>query len=298
MQLLNYQILGDEMGYFLVLLYCLFNLGEGILVKNYAKKHGSGGMLMNAIIAIFSFFFFLVSDRGGFYSPKEMIPLAIINALLYATGFYLTYIAYQCGSFGLTRLISSFSLLISVFYGIFFLNEEATVLTYIGIALTFVAILLINYQKGESGEVPTASFKWLFCILISTLANGFISVLTRYQQIKFDNTCSNEFLSISLGGSFVILALIGIITERKNLAYIARHGSLCGLACGLLNGAKNLTTVFIYLFLPLSVFSPMQLGIGMILTFLSAFIIYKERYTPSQLVGVALGASAVILLAL
>lgn len=289
---------GDEMGYFLILLFSFFNLGEGILVKNYAKKHGSGGMLMNAIIALFSFCFFLISDEGGFNAPYEMIPLAIFNSLLYATGFYLTYVAYQCGSFGLTRLISSFSLLLPIFYGIFFLKEEATVLTYTGIALIFFAMILINYQKNDDTQKQQISLKWLTCVLISTIANGFISILTRYQQIKFNNSCSNEFLSISLGGAFIFLLVIGVISERKNLAYIARHGLLCGATCGLLNGAKNLTTVFIYLYLPLSVISPMQTGAGIILTFLTAFIIYRERYTPRQLVGVALGASAVILLAL
>ena len=286
------------MGYLLILLFSLLNLGEGILVKGYSKKHGSGGMIMNAIIALFSFLFFLITDEGGFTAPSEMIPLAIFNSVLYALGFYLTYVAYGLGSFGLTRLISSFSLLFTIFYGLFFLNETATWLTYVGILMIFAAMVLINYRKESAGEKKSFSVKWLVCVCTSTLANGFIGIFTRYQQIRFNNSCSNEFLVISLGGAFVWLAIIGIITEREKLGYILKYGTLYGAASGLVNGAKNLTTIFIYLYLPISIVSPIKTGLGIVLTFLSSFIIYKERYTKLQLIGVALGATAIVLLAL
>ena len=284
------------MGYLLITVFSLLNLGEGIVVKKYASKHGSGGMIMNAVIALFSFCFFLVTDKGGFTAPSAMIPLAIINSLFYAAGFYLTFVAYRCGSFGLTRLISSFSLLFTIFYGLFFLDEKASLPTYIGIALILAAMVLINYKKSE--EKNPISLKWLLCITVSTVANGFIGIMTRYQQIRFDNACSNEFLIISLGGAFVLLTALGIVTDRKRLSYIMRNGMLYGATAGLFNGAKNLATVFIYLYLPLSTVSPMITGLGIFLTFLTSLVFYKEKYTKPQLVGVALGATAVILLAL
>ena len=77
-----------------------------------------------------------------------------------------------------------------------------------------------------------------------------------------------------------------------------RNGTLYGATAGLFNGAKNLATVFIYLYLPLSTVSPMITGLGIFLTFLTSLVFYKEKYTKPQLVGVALGATAVILLAL
>ena len=137
------------MGYLLILIFSLLNLGEGIIVKEYAKKHGSGGMIMNAIIAFFSALFFVVTDKDGFVVPEGMLPLALINVALFALGFYFTFVAYRCGSFGLSRLISSFSQLFTIFYGIFFLKEDAGVTTYVGVALIFVAIALINFEKKD-----------------------------------------------------------------------------------------------------------------------------------------------------
>ena len=133
-------------GYVLIVVYTLLNLGESVVVRTYARRHGSGGFIMNAITALFAALFFLVTDKGGFYVPMEMLPLAAINICLFGAGFYFMYIAFQCGPYGLTRLISGFSLLFTIFYGIIVLKEKTTILTYIGIVMIFSAILCASFS--------------------------------------------------------------------------------------------------------------------------------------------------------
>ena len=286
-------------GYLLIILFTLLNLGESVVVKNYAKRYGDGGMLMNSVIAFFACIFFVITDTGGFYAPAEMIPLALINTVLYASGFYFTYVAYRIGPYGLTRLISSFSLLFSISYGIIFLNEPTTAFTYIGIALILAAGALVNSSKksGESDDVRV-SFKWFICVLISVIANGFISILTRMQQIQFENACSYEFQIISIGGSCIILLILGLINDRRKLKNVAKNGIFFGMASGQFNGSKNFVTLAIYLFLPLSVISPTETGLNLVVAFLTSVFIYKEKYSLLQKIGVLCGAIAVVLLAL
>ena len=304
------------LGYLLILVVAVLNLGESMAVKAYAKRYGSGGMLMNAVIALFAALFFLVSDflkpeTRGLYFPAEMLPLALINCCLFAAGFYFAFLAFKIGPYGLTRLIASFSLLFTIFYGIFFLNEKTTALTYIGITMIFAAMVLINYKRpaakpasgksvneASAAEENGVSLKWLIYLLITVFSNGFIGILTRMQQIRFENACSNEFQIISIGGSFILLAVIGVIIDRDKLGAVAKNGLLYGLGAGLCNGAKNFTTLAIYLCLPLSVISPTSTGVGMISAFLVAILFYKEKYTTMQKIGVLLGALAVVLLAL
>ena len=296
----------EGLGYLLILVFTVLNLGESMLVKAYAKRFGSGGMLMNAVIALFAALFFLVSDflkpeTRGLYVPAEMLPLALINCGLFAAGFYFAFLAFKVGPYGLTRLITSFSLLFTIFYGIFFLDEETTALTYIGIAMILAAMFLINYKpkaKADATEENGVSLKWLIYLLITVFSNGFIGILTRMQQIRFENACSNEFQIISIGGSFVALALFGLIIDRDKLRGVAKNGLLYGLGAGICNGGKNFVTLAIYLCLPLSTVSPVKTGIGMISAFLVAIFFYKEKYTTLQKIGVLLGALAVILLAL
>ena len=284
------------MGYLLIIVYTLLNLGESVFVRTYAKKHGSGGMLMNAIVALFATLFFVVTDADGFHAPAEMIPLAILNAFLFGAGFYCTFAAYKCGPYGLTRLIGNFSLIFTIFYGIFFLNEQPKIATYIGIVMIFAAMVLINYKKKGEDEMGI-SLKWFILVMISMVANGFIGVFTRMQQIRFNDTCSSEFQIISIGGSFVLLAIIGLILDRDKLPYFLKHGSIYGVGAGIFNGAKNFLTLVIYTLLPLSIVSPMKTGLGMLATFALALCIYKEKYAKKQIIGVILGVVAVILLA-
>lgn len=315
----EYTLQGQILGYLLCVVYTLLALGESVAVKAYAKRHGSGGMLMNAVIALFATLFFLFSDivKGdGFCVPSAMLPIALINCLLFAAGFYFGFVAFKIGPFGLTRLISSFSLLFSIFYGIFFLHEDTTWLTYIAIVMVFAAMVLINYKSlakqpkisnagddtkkstDEAADANTVSLKWLLCLMVSVVANGFIVILTKLQQNMFNKICDNEFQIISIGGSFILLTVIGLIVDRDKLATVAKNGILYGGVSGLFNGAKNLITLLILPLLPLSVISPTKTGLGMVVAFLTAIFFYKERYTPLQIVGVALGAGAVVLLAL
>lgn len=285
------------LGYLLIIVFTFLNLGESVFVRTYAKKHGSGGMLMNALVALFATLFFFVTDTDGFHAPAEMIPIAILNAFLFGAGFYCTFAAYKCGPYGLTRLIGNFSLLFSIFYGIFFLNEKPRITTYIGIVMIFAAMVLINYKKKGEDE-KGISFKWFILVMISLFANGFIAILTRMQQIRFNDTCSKEFQIISIGGSFLLLTVIGLILDRDKLSYFLKHGALYGISAGICNGAKNFLTLVIYMLLPLSVVSPMKTGLGMIATFVLALCVYKEKYSKKQIIGVILGTTAVLLLVL
>ena len=103
---------------------------------------------------------------------------------------------------------------------------------------------------------------------------------------------------ISIGGSFLILAVLGIIIDRDKLGVVAKNGLLYGAVSGLFNGAKNLVTLAIYLCLPLSTVSPIKTGLGMLSAFLISFFFYKEKYSVRQLIGVVLGVTAIVLLAL
>ena len=290
------------LGYLFVLIFVALNMGESIAVKSYAKKYNSGGFIMNAIIALFAcaFFFAKVLIFGeGFNFLGAMIPYALINSLFYFCGFYFAYVAFKIGPFGLTRLVASFSLMFPIFYGIFFLNEPTGVFTYVGIALIVFAMVLMNYKSKSTSEEKQegeVSLKWLICILISTVSNGFISVMTKMQQVKFNDACSEEFQIISIGGSFIFLAIIGLISDRKNLGYVLKNGTLYGALSGLFNGAKNFLILFIYELLPISVVSPLKAGLAILASYLLSVSAYKEKYSVLQKIGVVCGGAAVVIL--
>ena len=130
------------------------------------------------------------------------------------------------------------------------------------------------------------------------VSSGFIGIITRMQQIEFNNECSNEFMIISLTGSFLFLLVMAIIKERKKLSEVLKRGSFYGIAAGLCNGGKNFVNLFIYLYIPISIASPIRSALSLIVSFVISVLIYKEKFTRQQLFGAFLGIVSMILLKL
>lgn len=283
------------MGVLLIILNQVTHQSEAMIVRRYGKKYGNGGMLFNAILCLFAALFFVVTDKNGLVFTTELVLYGIISCILFATGFYAMYRALVIGSFAITRLVNSFSGLISIFYGMIFLHESSSLLKWIAIIMVFLSVFFLKYQKKDGNKKSEVSLKWMVFVLLSAASNGFITVIMRMQQIKFANSYDNEFMIISLVGAAVILLLLGCVKEREKFATIIKHGSLYGLLAGMFNGATNFLNLAIYLFLPISVATPIRTGVGLVTSFLISICIYKEKFTGIQFVGAIIGIVALVL---
>jgi len=286
------------MGFLLIFLNQTAHQLESMLVRRYGKKHGAGGLFFNAIICLFAMIFFVLTDRDGFFFPRELFLYGLVSCLMFAAGFYSMYLALQLGSYAISKLICSFSGVFAIVYGLVFLKEPAGVITYIAFALVFISVFLMNYKTGggEKDEEKAFSMKWLICVLVSLVSNGLIAVLSRMQQIRFDNACDNEFMILSLGGAFAALLLIALFTERSGLKKMLKFGTLYGGLAGLMNGAGNFVNLATYLFLPISVVTPIRTGLGIVMNFVVSVLLYKEKFTRLQLVSAVIGVFALVLL--
>lgn len=284
------------MGTLLILLAILIHQGEGMIVKHYGNKYGSGGMFFNAVICLFSMLFFILTDKNGFYFPPMLFAFGLVSCLMYAAGFGFMYLALQCGSYALTRLIASMSGIIAILYGIVFLKEPAGWLTYLAIGLVFLSVILMNYRKKEQGEKKGFSLKWLIYVLITALSNGLIAVLTRMQQLYFNDACSNEFKILSLGGACIALVIIGLFTDKGRFRQTLRQGTLHGTLAGLLNGANNYLTMTVYLFIPISLATSLRTGLEILASFAVSVLIYRETFTRRQVISALIGIVALVLL--
>lgn len=269
---------------------------EAMIVKHYGKKYGAGGMVFNAVICLFSMLYFLITDKGGLQYPTMIILLGLINSTMYAIGFYTAYQAYRMGSFGLTRLLGSFGVIITIFYGIVFLKEPTTPYTYIALVLIFASVFLMRYQKEETGREVNISVKWVLMVVLTILSNAFIAILGRIQVGMFKGEYKNEYLMISLGGAAILLIVMGFVFEKDKLVSTIKNGFLYGMFAGMFNGITNFLTLVTYSYVPISISAPVKTGLGMVISFLVSVIIYKEKFSRRQLIGVAIGIVAVVLM--
>lgn len=281
----------------LILATTFLGLAEGIFIKRYNSKHDKGGFIFTAMICFFSMTVFVVSDTNGFNIPPTLWIYAIIAGILYCSASFLTYVALGCGSFAMSMLILSYALVFSIGYGLFFLNEPATVFTYIGLALIMVSLYLTKTKKKSlATEEKKISAKWVICIGLSVLGSGMFSVICRMQQVVFNNSCTNEFMVIALGFSTVVLLIIGLIKDGKDLGYVMKYGAVWTALAGCSNGINNALSMLLHTMMPISLSSPIKAGVKVVISFIISIVIFKEKFEKRQIVGVALGAAALVLL--
>lgn len=288
----------------MAIIYLLINAfayqGEVMLVRRYGKKYGAGGFLFNGVICLFAMIFFIISDTGGFYFPKGLWSYGIINAILYAAGFYFAFVAYRLGNYLLTHTIAGMSFIFPIFYGLFFLGETQNYMTYLALTCTFSSFFLSLYNRyrkeKSSAEKKAFSFTWLIATLITLVSNGMISIVAKMQQAKLGTDINNEYMIITLSGATLFLLILGFITERKDLHRTFIQGGAYGAAAGLLNGAKNAANLASIALLPLSLLTPLRTAIKTPLNILVACLIYKEKYTLLQYIAIGLGILAGILM--
>ena len=282
------------MAFLLILLGKSLNLAEGILIKKYNAHHTKGGFIFTALVSLFSMLFFVITDADGFHLPDGILPYAVISGILYCSASFLTYVALSCGSFAMSMLILSYSIVFSIGYGLIVLKEPASIFTYIGLGIMMLSLYLVRGDKESSDK--KFSIKWLVCILLSVFGNGMFGVVQRMQQIRFDNSCTHEFMIISLGLSAVILLIIGLAKDGRELKYIVKNGILYASLAGLSNGAANLLALVVNTMIPLSIASPTSAGVKIILSFLLSKLIFKESFLKRQVAGIILGTLALVFL--
>ena len=282
------------MGYLLIILKTIANISESVLIKKYNAKHSAGGMFFTGILSLFALAFFFISDKNGFSFPPEMFPYAIAFGLIYCISYFLTFVALACGSFTLSMLIISYSLVFPILFGIIFLHEPVSVFTCIGFILLMISLFFVRENKDEKEK--KISVKWLIAIIIVTLGNGVLAIIQKMQQLRFNNECNNEFMIIGLAISAAVLLIGGIIRDRKQLKEIIRCGIPYAGTAGVANGINNLLTIAVNNLLPLSIVSPVCSGMKIVISFLSATILFKEKYMKRQILGVGIGVIALVFL--
>ncbi len=284
------------MAYLLIFVKSLTIISESVLIRKYTDRHSSGSMVFTGVISLFAMLFFLLTDKDGFHPNLAVLPYAIGFGAIYCLAYMLTFVALSCGPFTLSMLIISYCLVFPIIYGIVWLREELTILMCIGFLLLTVSLYLVRGTMADGEHKITA--KWAVSIVVVCVGNGVLSILQKMQQLRFDNGQNHEFMAISLALSAFLLLVIGIVNSRKNLREVICYGLPYASAAGISNGANNLLSLWINTLMPISVSSPIISGVKIAISYVCSSLLFKERYSRRQIIGVAIGAAALICLSI
>ena len=282
------------MNYLLLFLTILAVFLQSIMQKEFNKKtKNRGAYIFNSIASLFAAIVFLLSDKDGFCFQKALIPYVIAFGILFATAVLFIFLAIREGSLSLTSLLKSYSLLVPTFFGVFYFHENISIVFSVGLVFLVVSILLINMKKEDT----KMSMRWWIYILILFVANGSASVVQLLQQKNFLGQYKSEFMMCALLLSSAIFFLLSMFAERKCAIECVKSGGLYAMSMGVLLGLANLLLMtLISSDMPSSIIYPVMSGGGVLIAALGSVIIYKEKLTIAQTIGIASGVVSIVLM--
>jgi len=279
-----------------LILSIFFSVSVGILLK-IAKKYPIDiiqVVTVNYAFAIALSYFSFNPDVAVIdeKSPWEIyIPLAILLPSVFLI------LALSIKNIGIvkTDIAQRLSLFIPILAAYFIFKEDFSQLKFIGIALAFPAmILILSRNKSEDSNQK----KWIYPALV-LLGFGIIDVFFKQiaLQKSFPYTTS---LFIVFCIAFVVALLFtgySVLIQKKKLQFV-------NLIFGSILGILNFGNILCYLKAhkafadnPSTVFASMNMGV-IILGSLAGILLFKEKVTLKNYIGIVLALGAVILITL
>ncbi len=194
------------------------------------------------------------------------------------------------GPLHITMLITTSSMIIPALSGIFF-GEEFSLYKLIFVII-LIGFIYMSLEKKAGGKIDKRWF--LFCML-SFIMQGTIGVLQKIHQASVHSGEINGFLLVSFLCSVIFcrLRIKGSIKEIK----LDVKTVILAIICGLCSYIMNVINLKLSGIIPSQLFFPLINGSVIILTSLASLILFKEKLSNKQLVGLFGGIVSLICLA-
>ncbi|MCB0661619.1 MAG: hypothetical protein KDC24_02675 [Saprospiraceae bacterium] len=231
---------------------------------------------------------------------KSWFPYALALGGLFIVGFNTA--AYTIQQFGVTvgAVMQKMSIVMSVAWTLLFYQESAGWLKITGLVAALLAILFTNKPSEETIERIKHKARWLYIFPILTLIiSGCIEILLfEVEQINTENADVGFIATLfGMAGLLGSIGLIGGIASGK------MQWKTKNLLAGIGLGVPNFFSIY-YLLKVLgigmegSVAFPVN-NVGIIaLSALLAYVLFKERLSSINWIGVGLSLVAIVLIAL
>ena len=287
--------------YLLMAISMAVALISGVCAKYFINTHMKTRCHMHFYNAVSAFVAVVVLFvwNGGFHVSWFTLALGVLFGVITAVQRVFSAKAMQIGPWAYTAVISSLSTIIPTMSGAVIWGEKIAAVQGVGIALMIICILLASDVKKDDSK---KSLRWMIYCGIVFLTTGSIGVLQKLHQNTPYMDELGEFLIIALGIAAVFSAVLAVVSRheirkddlKSNLLGIIPLGIM--IFTGAAVAVNNRLNLFLSGALDSSVMFPITNGGGLMLTTLAATVIFRERLSKKQWIGLGIGLIAVILL--
>ncbi len=280
------------------------NASCSVFSAYYGRAEKSSPFLFTAVATFVSCIFFFCYNKLRFVFDLYTLLMSCLFGVAYLTATVSNIIAMKRGSVGITSLIVSFSLLLPTLFGIVFWKEETSFAFYIGLLLLICATVLTNMKKaqtdGESEQKKSGKMDilWVVFVFLAFVANGACSIVQTYHQKTGGADYKSEFMIMALCIVCIVNLLVSLIMLKANIKDYIKPAGILGASFGVCNALVNLGVMLLASsgVINQSVYFPM-ISIGsIIIVFTASLLLFKEKFSPVQYLGIIIGIIAIIFL--
>ncbi len=182
--------------------------------------------------------------------PVNGIVIATLSGIL--SGMYLVLMFTIMASQDVSRVVpvvSTYPIFVAIL-AFFFLNENVTILTMLGILVTVVGAALVSLGPAKNGaESERSDIKALLLLVAASLFFGLSQFVTKI--IADDMTIWGQFLLRGIGGGIVCMSLIILPGVYKGVLKVGKNPR----SLALIAGTEGFLVFFAILFFFLAVYS-------------------------------------------
>ena len=279
---------------------------SSVLKGMYAKKVPSDGqdvwwffnLFQNVSCLLAIAVIFLCSGGFGEFSVYSIL-FGVVLGFINAFWTYFNVSALAIGPFSYTTVIISLGALIPTVSGLFF-GEKISVIQWIGVIFMGVCIILSPEQSKDT-DGKKATLKWLIISVAAAVFSGSVGVL---QKIHQSSVHKGEMASLLLTGFFVstvisvFMILKGNIKNGKVLKFNFPKSAalwMLPITCGLAFAFPHSLNLFLAGVLPTVIMFPIVNLAPMILSMVTAIILFKETLSIKRWIGLIIGIFATVL---
>ena len=233
-----------------------------------------------------------------FDTPAQLVTepwfgLSLITGFWFIFTYILMTASTQRSGVTVTSLSSKLSVVLPTLAGVVLFSEKLNFVASTGIVLALVALVLVLGEKGQTDKPNKTS--WLLPILIF-FGTGTGDILMKLTEQK--NTASD--MSFMIAFIYLIALLFGILLVASDLIWKKSRwqwkSAIGGIGLGVIN---YFSTFFVYQamrqFDNVVLFPIYNIGV-VSLTALTGWLLFKEKLTWKNYLGLAIAIIAVILI--
>lgn len=284
----------------LVCIYTMQSLFCKVFSDLYAgDKEASGGVFTVLYGAFVGIATLVVSLFDFDPAPLTWIYGLLCALMLFIYNFSMVNASRQGSYAFMTLCMLSGGIVLPCFASVLILDQPLTGIAVLGIIIMLIAFVVLNVQNIKLKGSPVSYYIWCALLFIS---NGVFGAVTSLQANQVGSVDRSEMVVITYIGSFIVAMIQLAATRKKKIGSdFARIGKkawlagLCSFTCATI--AINLALVVLTLINP-AIYAAVENGAILVLSAICSAIIFKERFTKMQLLGMTLAVISIVLLSI